>query len=356
LAGVAPEGNVRTAVIGYGLAGSVFHAPLVAATDGLALTAIVTGNTERAAAARERYPDAAVLPSAEEVWRTSGEFDLVVVATPNITHVPLANAAINAGLPVVVDKPVAATAGEARQLAEAAAERGVLLSAFHNRRWDGDALTLRQLISDGALGTVHRFESRFERWRPEVTSDAWRERPDPREAGGLLYDLGSHLIDQALSLYGPVTDVYAEIGAVRPRARVDDDVFLALVHESGPHSHLWASSTAADLGPRFRVLGSAGSYVKYGLDVQEAALRAGGTPADPAWGQEPETAWGQLGTPGHTNPVPTRPGAYQEYYAGIRNALRAAAAPPVTIEQAVDVLAVIEAAQRSSRDKAIVSL
>jgi predicted dehydrogenase len=341
---------IRTAVIGYGLAGSVFHAPLVDATDGLELAAVVTGNPERAAAARERYPRVRVVPAADEIFADSAEIDLVVVATPNASHLPLGLAAIDAGLPVVVDKPVAASSDDARRLRDVAAARGLLASVFHNRRWDGDALTVARLLADGSLGAVHRFESRFERWRPQLKEGAWRERPEPEQAGGLLYDLGSHLIDQALTLFGPVASVYAEVDTVRPAALVDDDVFVALNHRGGTRTHLWASSAAADLGPRFRLLGTAGSYVKYGLDGQEAALRAGNTPRDAGWGAEPQEAWGAIGTPGDTRPVPTLPGAYQDYYAGIRDALRHGSPAPVTLDQAIDVLTVIEAAQRSARE------
>lgn len=350
----AEQGSIRTALVGYGVAGSVFHAPLISATDGMTLTTVVTANEQRAAAVRERYPDVRVAPNVEQLWREPGRLDLVVIASPNRTHLPLALAAIRARLPVVVDKPVAATAAQARQLPDAAAEKGVLVSVFHNRRWDGDALTVRRLIADGSLGTIFRFESRYERWRPEVNAQAWRERPAPEEAGGLLYDLGSHLIDQALTLFGPVTDVYAEVRAVRRGAQVDDDVFLAIAHRSGTCSHLWASSAAADLGPRFRVLGTSGSYRKYGLDVQEAALRAGRTPGKPGWGEEPDTSWGQLGTPGHTRPVPTRPGNYGQYYADLRDALRGKRDPPVTVDSAIDVLVVIEAARRSASERATV--
>jgi predicted dehydrogenase len=233
---------------------------------------------------------------------------------------------------------------------------GVLASVFQNRRWDGDALTLRGLLADGALGDVHRFESRFERWRPQVNAGAWREGGDPAAAGGLLFDLGSHLIDQALNFFGPATHVYAEVRPVRPAAKVDDDVFVALTHASGVVSHLWASATAADLGPRFRVLGSAGSYVKHGLDVQEAALRAGGGPGDAGWGAEDEASWGRIGTPGETRPVPTVAGRYEAFYEGIRDSVLTGVAPPVALEEAIAVLRVIEAARDSARENTVVTL
>jgi scyllo-inositol 2-dehydrogenase (NADP+) len=164
----------------------------------------------------------------------------------------------------------------------------------------------------------------------------------------LLFDLGSHLVDQALTLFGSVANVYAELAAVRAGAQVDDDMFVALTHTNGVRSHLWSSAVAADPGPRLRVLGAAKSYVKYGMDVQEAALRGGGTPRDAGWGAEPEAAWGQLGTPGDMHAVATKPGAYQDYYRGIRDALRNGTPPPVTIDQAIEVMAVLEAARRSA--------
>ncbi len=177
----------------------------------------------------------------------------------------LATTALKAGLPVVVDKPIAGTAAEARELAALAEQHSLLLSVFQNRRWDNDFLTLRKLIAEGELGDVWRFESRFERWRPQPKG-GWRESGDPAEIGGLLYDLGSHVVDQALALFGPAASVYAESDIRRPGAETDDDTFFALTHTNGVRSHLYVSATTAQLGPRFRVLGSKAGYVKYGLD------------------------------------------------------------------------------------------
>jgi scyllo-inositol 2-dehydrogenase (NADP+) len=186
--------EIRVGLIGYGLAGSVFHAPLIAATPGMRLAMIVTSNPERVEAARAAHPAAAIVDSAERLWERADGLDLVVVASPNRTHVSLARAALAAGLPVVVDKPLAATADEGRALVDEARRLGLMLTVFQNRRWDGDFLTVRRLIAEGALGEVRRFESRFERWRPQPKT-GWREQGDPAEAGGTLYDLGSHLVD-----------------------------------------------------------------------------------------------------------------------------------------------------------------
>ena len=346
---------IRVALLGYGLAGAVFHAPLIAAVEGLELAAIVTRDDERRSRARRDHPDAALLGSPEEVWERAGDLDLVVVAAANRAHVPLARSAIEAGLAVVVDKPLAASADEGRALVREASERRVMLTVFQNRRWDGDFLTLRELLEEDTLGEVARFESRFERWRPELSA-GWRESGDPQDAGGLLYDLGSHLVDQALCLFGPAAQVYAELEIRRSGAQTDDDTFVALGHESGVRSHLWMSAVAAQPGPRFRVMGSSAAFVKYGLDVQEESLRAGRRPDGPLWGREPEERWGLLGAGDQLRRVPTVPGAYQRFYEGVVLALRENAPPPVDVEEVVAGLDVLDAARKSAHDQRVVAI
>ncbi|MFI6119390.1 Gfo/Idh/MocA family oxidoreductase [Streptomyces sp. NPDC051064] len=352
---------LRVGLVGYGLAGSVFHAPLVAATDGLVLDTVVTSNEERQAQARAEFPGVRFAASPDELWPRAEELDLIVIASPNKTHVPLARAALEAGMAVVVDKPLAGTAAEARELAALAEERGLLLSVFQNRRWDNDFLTLTGLIEEGELGEVQRFESRFERWRPQLKG-GWRESGDPEEIGGLLYDLGSHVVDQALTLFGPAVQVYAESDVRRPGAAADDDTFIAITHRNGVRSHLYMSATTAQLGPRFRVLGSKAGYVKYGLDPQEAALREGARPAAGApWGEEPEELWGRVGSgespqTGGGDPVRTLPGDYPAYYAAVASALRGKGDNPVTALQAAAALDVLEAARRSAREGVSVTL
>ncbi|MEV1092113.1 Gfo/Idh/MocA family oxidoreductase [Streptomyces microflavus] len=352
---------LRVALVGYGLAGSVFHAPLITATEGLLLDTVVTSNEERRAEARAAYPDVRFAASPDELWERADELDLVVIASPNKTHVSLATAALKAGLPVVVDKPIAGTAAEARELAALAEERGLLLSVFQNRRWDNDFRTLQALIADGELGEVQRFESRFERWRPQPKG-GWRESGDPEEIGGLLYDLGSHVVDQALVLFGPAVQVYAESDVRRPGAAADDDTFIAITHANGVRSHLYASATTAQLGPRFRVLGSTAGYVKYGLDPQEAALREGRRPAaGEPWGEEVEELWGRIGSgesplTGGGAPVRTLPGDYPAYYAAVTAAVRSTGENPVTALQAAAALDVLEAARRSAREGVSVTL
>ncbi|HEY2430553.1 MAG TPA: Gfo/Idh/MocA family oxidoreductase [Acidimicrobiales bacterium] len=341
------DAPVRVAVIGYGLGGSVFHAPLVSVTPRLSLAAIVTSNPERAAAAQARYPHVRVVPTVDDLLSTGGDVDLAVVTVPNAVHEAVAEAALRSGLSVVVDKPVAPTSTGVEAMARLGAANGLHVIPFHNRRWDGDYRTVAEIVRSGRVGRVWRIESRFERWKPTSSGGpAWKR--DPSQAGGgVLYDLGSHLIDQILALFGWPSAVYAELaGRDGP---VDDDAFVALTFASGLVVHLWASTKAAALGPRFRVLGSEGAYVKYGLDVQEDALRAGRVPTEPGWGEEAPSAWGRIGTPQETQPVPTLAGAYQEFYGGVAACLLDGAEPPVRIEDAVAGLRIIEAAERSAR-------
>ncbi|WP_447004182.1 Gfo/Idh/MocA family protein [Saccharothrix isguenensis] len=337
---------MRTALIGYGLGGAAFHAPFLSTTPGLTLSAIVTSNPDRRAEAASRYPGTELIASLDDVWRRAAEFDLVVITTPNRFHAAHARTALGHGLNAVVDKPFAPSAPEARDLAALAASRGLLLAPFHNRRWDGDFRTVARLIDEGALGDVHRFESRFERWRPEI-KDSWKESGDPADLGSIAFDLGTHLVDQAVALFGRPTTVYAEIRTLRPGARAHDDAFIALTHPSGTVSHLWASALAASLGPRFRVLGNRSAYVKHGMDPQEEALKAGRTPGGEGWGEDPVDQWGVL----DTEPVPTEPGAYQQFYAAI-----AAGQSPVPTADAITGLEILQAALESARTGATVSL
>jgi predicted dehydrogenase len=297
-----------------------------------------------------------VLADADALLAGADRLDLVVVATPNDSHVPLALRSIETGVAVVVDKPLAATAADAHRLIERAEQAGVLLSVFQNRRWDSDFLTLRALIDEGRLGRIHRFESRFERWRPVVRSDSWREDSNPSRAGGLLYDLGPHVIDQALVLFGPVASVYAELDRRRERAAVDDDVFIAMTHTGGVRSHLWVSALVAQPGPRFRVLGDRAGYTKYGLDVQETQLVAGLRPGSPDWGVEGSDHDGTVGVDDEAERVPSLPGAYEDFYSGMAAALAGDAPPPVDAHDALSSLGVIEAARHSATEGVVVEL
>ncbi|MFJ6078910.1 Gfo/Idh/MocA family oxidoreductase [Pseudarthrobacter sp. NPDC092419] len=345
--------TIRTAVVGYGLSGRVFHAPFIAADPRYSLEVIATSDAGRQAAAAAHHPGARTVPDAAAVFGVAAELDLVVLGTPPATHYPLAKAALEAGLDVVVDKPFAVSSGEGRELVQLAEDLGRVLTVFHNRRWDGDFLTVQKLLAAEALGTVTRFESRFERWQP-VTSKAWKASATPGEGGGVLFDLGTHLIDQALQLFGPARVVHAELETRRPDARAEDDAFLVLRHDSGVTSHLTMNLMCAQQGHRFRVLGSGGGYTKNGVDPQEPYIAAGGSPLDPDFGREAPEWAGQLGRDGHLDALPTERGAYSEFYRILADRILpdkilagpAPAAPlPVSPEDAVGVLEIIEEAR-----------
>jgi scyllo-inositol 2-dehydrogenase (NADP+) len=339
---------LRVALIGYGVAGAVFHAPLIAHTKSLLLKAIVTTNPDRVKQAQSDFPNAKVAASADQIWKEADQFDLVVIASPNRFHYPQAKAAMESGLATVIDKPAATSSAQCRELISTSERTGKLLTVFQNRRWDGDFLTVKQLIDEGKLGKIVRFESRFERYRPQKKVDAWRESGNQEDAGGLLFDLGSHLIDQACVLFGEPQAIYAEVEKRRPGVDVDDDVFVAMRFSSGVIAHLWASVVARIKGPRFRVLGLDGSYEKYELDPQEDALRAGKRPSDQGWGEAAQSDWGQLATTFDGQSIdetlPTLPGCYEHFYEQVAAAIRGEADVPVNAADALRCLQLIESA------------
>ena len=352
---LTPVADLRVAIIGYGLSGRFFHAPLIAATDGLALAAVVTTDSSRRRQVMAEHPHAEIVPSVPDLWNASAP-EIVVVATPNDSHVAIAAESIARGVPVVVDKPLALGPAQADALVARAADAAVLLTVFQNRRWDTDHLTLRRLLAEGALGEIVRYESRFERWRPDLDRAKWRENLAPRQGGGVLLDLGSHLVDQALVLFGPVTLVYAEVES-RRGAPADDDVFIALRHASGTVSHLHASAVAPAPGPRLRAQGTTAAFVVSALDPQEAALRAGARPDTVAgWGNPPDWERGRLVAGERSVPVPPEPGDWPRFYALLRDAILSGGPPPVEPHDAVEALRVLDAARRAARDRSVVSL
>lgn len=330
---------IRTGIIGFGLAGRVFHAPLVSSNADYSLNLVLTSDPDRVDAVGRLYPQTHVVGDIQQVW--SAELDLVIVASPPATHVELANQALEHGLAVVIDKPFSVTEMDGLALIEQAERLGNPLTVFQNRRWDGDFLTLRELIASGVLTDVHRFESRFETWKPNTTK-AWKATATPEQGGGVLYDLGTHLIDQAIQLFGPVADVNSELAICRPGGSAADDAFVALRHDSGTRTHLWASTVAAQQGPRFRVLGSESAYTKWHLDGQEEALASGALPTDEDYGVDPEAAWGTLGIGSEAKPVPAQRGRYDRFYALLADSLIRGAPVPVEPRDAVNVTAIIE--------------
>lgn len=333
---------VRTAVVGFGVSGKVFHAPLIAADPGYSLDVIVTANPARAAEAARLYPNARIVPTPEDMFALSDDLDLVILGTPPLTHFDLASTAMSHGLHVVVDKPFVSTSVQGQGLIAQASEAGVQLTVFQNRRWDADFLTLQKLLREGALGEVRTFESRFEWWRPEGFGN-WRDTAVLSEGGGILHDLGAHLIDQAIQLFGPVEETYGETANHSAHAdAADTEAFVSLLHESGVRSRLWMNGMAAQVGPRFHVLGSEAGYTKWGLDSQEPDLAAGMSPLDPSYGVEPQDAWGVLGIDGATKPVQAETGAYPRFYTTLTATLRGEGTLPVNPAQSLEVLRIIE--------------
>lgn len=336
---------LRTGIIGFGLAGRVFHAPFLATNPAFTISAIATGDPERAAQATAAHPDAAIM-STDALLAQAADLDLVVLASPPHVHREQAVAALEAGAAVVIDKPFVPTVADAEAIIAAAEAAQRPLTVFQNRRWDGDFRTVRTLLESGALGTVHRFESTFERFGAPKR-DQWQGQISPAQGGGILFDLGSHLIDQALTLFGPATLEVAELRAVRDGLGSEDDAFVSLRHESGVRSHLTMSRVAAQSGPRFRVLGDQSGYTVYGLDGQEPDLKVGRWPGSDGYGVTPKAQWGLLGVDNGEQPlvpVPTEQGAYPDFYAQVAASIRDGAPMPVDARHALETVRIIEQA------------
>jgi predicted dehydrogenase len=335
---------VRVGLVGYGMAGRDIHARLLREA-GLEVAVVATSEAGRRRQLAEDLPGAEAVDALADVLARGDRIDLVVLASPTGVHVEQTIATLDAGLPVVVDKPLATDAGQARRVVEHAERVGVPLTVFQNRRWDAEQLTLRALLDEGRLGDVFRFERRWERWRP-VPKNRWRENASPAEGGGLLLDLGSHLVDSAVQLFGPVRRVYAEIAARTTPA--DDDVFLAVEHAGGVRSHLGAHSLAGAPGPRTRVLGRSGAYVVATFETEVNAFR------DLADADEGTSGWFVTGD--DRTPVPRAPGGHADFYRAVAAAVRGEGAMPVDPHDAVHVLDVLDAARRSDAQHVVVEV
>ena len=339
---MAPNPPIRVGLIGFGFVSKTFHVPLLRATDGYK---VITVSSSRAADVAAVLPDVDVV-SDPNVLATHPDVDLVVIASPNETHAPLAELAMRAGRNVVVDKPFTITVEQARNLAAVAKENDVLLSVFQNRRWDSDFLTVQDAIRGDLVGKVVVFESRFDRFRPDVR-DRWREIPGP--GAGLLYDLGPHLIDQTLLLFGIPDSVQATLAKQRRGARTDD--FFQLVLRYGEMvATLQAGSLVSGGSARFSVHGDRASVAKQKPDVQEDQLRAGVLPGAPDWGLDPDDATLYDGPTGDTRTLKAARGDQRGYYVALREALHGRAPNPVPPEQGATVMAIIEAALRSDEE------
>ena len=338
---------IRTGIIGFGLSGRVFHAPFIATNPAFSLDLISTGSPDRAAEATAQHPGVEIVSSPDELLARAADLDLVILASPAHVHLEQALAAFEAGANVVIDKPFVPTVTDAKQLIAASEDAGKLLAVFQNRRWDGDFLTIKRLLAEGALGSIHRFESTFERWGGALR-DRWQDSTTPEQGAGITYDLGSHLIDQALQLFGPATLDAAELTTVRPGGVSEDDSFISLLHESGVRSHLTMSRAAGQTGPRFRVLGSESSYSVNGLDNQEPFLKEQRWPGSDGYGVTPEAEWGLVGVGDSLEPTPTENGRYPDFYTGVAASILGGAESPVDPKDALEVVRIIERAHTLS--------
>jgi len=342
--------TLRAGLVGYGFAGQTFHAPVLSAVPGLELAAVASSQPHKVHA---DWPGVTVVPGVEAlVART--DIDLVVVATPNAQHFPVARAALEAGKHVVVDKPFTLDAAEARELELLAGRHNRVLSVYQNRRFDADYLTLKDLLARGELGRPVYLESHFDRFRPEVR-DRWREQKVP--GSGLWVDLGAHLVDQAVQLFGKPDTLQLDTAVLREGAQVEDYFHAVLRYESGPHAPLrvvlHATTLAAHAAPRYILHGTRGSYVKHGVDPQEDALRAGGRPGGDDWGIDP--LQGELKTVAIENwvresTVPNRRGNYVDYYAAVRDAILGTGPNPVPPQEAVALMELLDLGTRSARE------
>ncbi|MEB7585122.1 oxidoreductase [Serratia rubidaea] len=338
--------TLRVGLVGYGYASKTFHAPLIAGTPGLELAAVVSSDAGKV------HADWPALPVVSEPQALFNDptLDLIVIPTPNDTHYPLAQQALAAGKHVVVDKPFTVTLSQAHALQQQAQQRGLLLSVFHNRRWDSDFLTLKTLLQEGSLGEVVYFESHFDRFRPQVRQ-RWREQGGA--GSGIWYDLGPHLIDQALQLFGKPQTLFVDLGQLRPGSQ-SVDYFHALLQYGKRRVVLHGSMLAAAEGPRYVVHGTQGSYIKYGLDPQEDRLKAGERLPQADWGYDMRGGVVTLSRDDvlAEQPLLTLPGNYPAYYAAIRDAINGDGANPVPAAEAIAVMEMIELGIESDKQQA----
>lgn len=341
---------IKVGLVGYGKSARIFHAPFIQHIPELSLKTVVQRHDDDA---REDYPEVEIVRSTEALLKDE-EVDLVVITTPNTSHYKLARLALEAGRHVIVEKPFVTASTQAQELIELAEQQGLLLSVYQNRRWDGDFLTIRKLIDSGAFGRLVEYESRYDRFRNHPKAGkAWREKD--LAGSGILYDLGSHLIDQAQVLFGLPEIITADIRRQRSFGETDDYFDLDLHYGSGLKVILKAGMLVREETPRFRLHGTKGSFVKYGMDPQEEALKEGRRPGDENWGEEPETRWGTLISEVNGNSVErkveTEQGCYQEFYREIIRAIGQGGKPAVTAEEARNTIRIIELAKRSSEEK-----
>ena len=331
--------SLRVGIAGYGLAGRYFHAPLLKGC-GFEVAAVLTNNSVRAKQAGQDFPKTIVVESMAEL--VGHDLDLVVVASANLAHAEQAFAVLNAGIPVVVDKPMGRNFEETKSIVDLSKKLGVPVSTFFNRRWDSDALTIKKVVASGVLGQIHRLDSRFERFRPAVNKDSWRENMSAEDGGGQLLDLQPHLISTAIDWFGRCELVNASVRSIRGAA--DDDSVLVLRHDSGVMSYLSASAVVGAPGPRIRILGSKGALVINDLDPQEGLLRAGKYPAGGIW-SEPTTSAAFIHRGTEVEEIQGVPGNYALFYSAVASAISNGTAWPISNEDALLVASIIDQAR-----------
>ena len=333
---------MRVGIAGYGLAGRVFHAPLLKGC-GYEVASILTSNPDRIAQAKSDFPQVQIFSELDAFLEP--DLDLVVIASSNVAHLPQTLAALERGIPTVVDKPMGRSVAEVKEMIALSEKKQILLTTFFNRRWDSDSLTIKKLLATGELGTPFRFDGRFERFRPERNLASWRENLSPEEGGGLLLDLQSHLISTALEYFGPAQVVSASVRSIRGGA--DDDVTVVLRHDSGVDSYLAASAVSGAPGPRVRLLGTKGALVIDELDPQEDALRAGEIPFGGVW-SKPMTNTAAIHKGGEVLPLESVSGNYAAFYTLVKAAIESGSAAPVSLGDALRVAEIIEEARAIS--------
>lgn len=331
--------KLKVGIAGYGLAGRSFHAPILAGTN-FEVTAVLTTNDVRKRHAKEDFPTVKIVSTIEELC--AQDLDLIVIASGNQAHLSQALTAINAGIPTVVDKPMGINVAQTREILDAAESAGVAVTTYFNRKWDSDILTLKRVIRDGQIGRVIRMDSRFERFRPQLNPQSWRENNSPQDGGGLLLDLMPHLISTAIECFGPANLKSSSIRSVRGGA--DDDCVLVLAHETGVESILSASTVVGAPGPRLRVIGSEGAFVVNELDPQEALLRAGKAPKDGKW-VEDTSSQAFIHRGDSVEEFKTDPGNYASFYSLVHEAIVNKTAMPISPEEILAVAQIIDKAR-----------
>jgi len=344
--------QLHTAFVGYGPGGRVYNAPILSSVPGFQIDCILTSSPENIEAAKKDFPDAEVVQSYSEIIKNR-HIDLVVLVLPNHLHYEFAKQALEAGKHVLLEKPFTIHVKEANDLIQLAHQKKLILSVNHNRRWDSDFQTVKKVIEKGLLGEVVEYEAHFDRFRNKVKS-GWKEEKEI-PGNGILYDLGSHLIDQALTLFGLPNEVFADIHIQRAAAKVPDNFELLLFYPNLKVT-LKVGMLVKEKGPTYSIYGTKGSFVKYGVDVQEEALKQGmGPKDDPDWGKEPEEIWGKLNTTEEERKVESFKGDYRQVYESLYKAITLEESPEVKPEQARDVIRIIEAAHKSQDERRVVT-